>query len=278
MATAMRRFLRCAPMGATGAIACATSPPPGPQDEFGRLRLEMELAKLRPDDAARRQRWVEDDKTWGKLPARAWPPYQPAASVAPELRKILDAERCPSPGSPMSTKCTKATFDLATCRVFNSFEVAQGLQAYKAQASVGDLDGMVALGICLIEGIGGVPRDEAQGIQWLRRAADLDSAQGQVELGCILYNGTEDGLEEDEEAALALFRKAAERRHPHAMFMVADCLLEGCACTRDWAAAVPLLADASDQGHRGARQHLGQLLDGNWRGFRGTSDEFLSTH
>ena len=37
-------------------------------------------------------------------------------------------------------------------------------------------------------------------------------------------------MEEDEAAAFQLFEAAAERQHPPAMFMVADCLLENAGC------------------------------------------------
>jgi len=168
-------------------------------------------------------------------------------------------------GAAMSTECTRATFDLATALVFASVDPATGLQTYRELGGAGDTDSMVAAGVCLIEGLG-VPRNNEEGLQWLHRACDLGSAQGQFELGTLVYTGSAD-LEEDEVAAFELFHKAANQEHASGMFMVADCLLEGIGCEQDQGKAVPLLLAAANLGHRGARQHLRQLLDGNWQGF-----------
>ena len=79
-------------------------------------------------------------------------------------------------------------------------------------------------------------------------------------------------VEEDEEAAVALFRLAAAQNHAAGMFMLGDCMLEGDGCAREPGRAVPLLFVAAELGHRGARQHIRQLLDGTWHGFRGAQE------
>jgi TPR repeat protein len=56
------------------------------------------------------------------------------------------------------------------------------------------------------------------------------------------------------------------------MFMLGDCLLEGTGCPREPGRAVAFLYAAAETGHRGARQHIRQLLDGTWHGFRGRAD------
>lgn len=245
---------------AAGVVACAAGAAP-------RSALEEELAKLRPGEKEMREKWVKDDReSWRKLPPRAWPTHQPAADRIPQLRAKLQEERCPSAGTRgASETCVRTHFDLATALVFNDVDARAGLAVYRGLGEAGDLDGMVATGVCLVEALG-VPRDDAEGLRWLRKASDQGSPQGQFELGTITYTGLA-GVDEDEMAAFDLFQRAARQGHASGMFMVADCLLEGIGCKQDQARAVPLLKAAADLGHRGARQHLRQLLDGNWRSF-----------
>jgi len=231
--------------------------------------LEDELAKLRPVEAAMRERWMKDEEDGGfrKLPPRAWPARQPKAEELPALRAQLEANRCPpaSQIKSMSKVCGELTFDLASTLVFNALEGTSGFEMYHELGRNGYQDGMVGVGVCMVEGLT-IPRQEKEGIKWLRQAVEAGSAQAQVELGNLYYTGT-DLIEEDETAAVQLFEAAAVQKHSHGMFMLADCLLEGSGCDPDPARAVPLLYAAAESGHRGARQHLRQLLDGDWRGF-----------
>ena len=66
---------------------------------------------------------------------------------------------------------------------------------------------------------------------------------------------------DDAEAAFALFKKAAGKEHVGAMYMMADCLIEGEGTESDVARAIPLLYQAADKGHRYARQRVRELLN-----------------
>lgn len=232
-------------------------------------RLQKELAKLRPGEAAMRAKWEKDEEGWHRLPPRAWPPRQPKAGEVPALEAQLQAARCPPAGSTMSPACTELTFDLASAMVFGGADPPRGLSAYRMMAEAGYADAAVACGVCLLEGLGST-QDYDEGLRLLQHASGEGSAQAHFELGTLLLVGGA-GLEEDEEAAFELFEKAAVQKHASGMFMVADCLLEGVGCEPDAARAVPLLLAAAEQGHRGARQHLRQLLDGKWLGFDGAA-------
>ena len=174
---------------------------------------------------------------------KAWPAYQPPKEKIPFLEGKLEA--CPrNPGAPMSQDCVKAHFDYATALVFGLADPPAGLDRYTQLAEAGNVDGMVAVGVTLLEGHG-VPKDEEAGIRWLRAASDLDSAQGHYELGTVLYLGQV--VEEDEEAAVALFRRAAAQNHAAGMFMLGDCMLEGDGCAREPGRAVPLLIKRAER-------------------------------
>jgi len=246
------------PFGAAGFVACNSAP----------ASFQDELAKLRPQEAALRAQWTREEQGGlKKLPPRAWPLYQPKAEEIESLRARLEAERCPPVGSTMSPVCTKTNFDLATALVFNDEDAPTGLTIYQGLGKTGNLDGMVATGVVLVEGLG-VTRDEKEGLRWLRQAVDQGSAQGSFEVGTLLFMGGAN-LQEDEAAGFKLFEQAAAQKHAAGMFMVADCLLEGAGCgeNADKARAVPLLHAAAVQGHRGARQYLRMLWDGKWTSF-----------
>ncbi|CAK0880334.1 unnamed protein product [Prorocentrum cordatum] len=215
-----------------------------------------------------RERWIEEEKGWAQLPPRAWPPRQPKATEAQGLRDQLRADRCPLPGQPAPDKCLRTMFDLATALAFGKGDPPEGVAMYRAMSEAGDLDSTVALAVCLVEDVAG--SDDEHGVRLLRAACARGSAQAWYELGTLLLVGGA-GLEEDEPAAFDCFRQAAEQGHSAGMFMMADCLLEGVGCETDAARAVPLLHASAERGHRGARQHLRQLLDGNWWGFDGAA-------
>jgi len=239
---------------------------PQADSESARQRLIAALNKLRPNEAAMRAKWIEDEQGWHKLPPRAWPPIQPKANEVPALRAQLEAAKCLPAGATMNTpECKQMIFHLASGLIFASVDPTEGFKLYQELGTLGDADAMVGTAICLLEGLG-AEKDDSHGLSWLRQASKEGNAQADFELGTLLFTGG-GGLQEDEEAAVALFQRAAEQQHESAMFMLADCLLEGVGCATDHAKAVPLLHAAAMKGHRGARQHLRQLLDGNWRGF-----------
>jgi TPR repeat protein len=66
---------------------------------------------------------------------------------------------------------------------------------------------MIRLGICYAQGTG-VPKDEAEAVQWCRKAADLGNALGMYNLGVCYYNGI--GVPKDEAEAIKWYRKAAD--------------------------------------------------------------------
>ena len=222
--------------------------------------VHVELQKLRLGEAAMRERWEADEEGWRKLPPRAWPPYQPKRD---EIHSCTSAQvaSCHASGASASPECVQATFDLATCLVFNGIDVVTGLREYRALAEAGHHDSMVGIGIVLVEGISGTEEDPATGLHWLSRAAAGNSAQAQYELGVLHYMGIDDHLAMDEGAAFQWFERAAQQGHTSALFMLADCLLDGCGCERDAPRAVPLLHAAAERGHRFARQYVLEWLD-----------------
>jgi hypothetical protein len=250
--------------------------------------LAYVLSRLRENAEDFLQRWERDEDGWRKLPPRSWPTKQPDADQIPALERKLVELACPDASGPhtifdpetatplkelkpMSGPCREAAFDLATALVFNNMDCdRKGHNDYRGLADRGDLDGVVATGICLVEGIG-VEANERQGLKWLQRAAKAGSSQGYYELGSLHYRGLQDTagrvvVAENDETAFQYYSEGAKQGHRDCMFMRGDCLLEGLGCAKDEVAAVPLLYASAELGHRFARQRIRELLRGDFGG------------
>jgi hypothetical protein len=249
-----------------------------------RFSTQEELNKLRVKEKEMMERWEKDEEGWRELPARAWPPYQPNPE---QLQGILaeivingcDVFMIPD-GDGVSTTfsdkqeekedededndgtnkmCTDLLFDMATSFVFYNVNPSAGLRHYEKLANRGHVDSMVACGIILCEGLG-VPPREKEGLEWLQKAVALGSTQGCYELGTLYYIGIDGVLEEDPKKAFELFERAAAEDHTAALYMVADCLVEGEGTEKNVARAVPLFYKAAERGHRFSRQRIRELL------------------
>jgi TPR repeat protein len=244
-----------APVPAAAAAAGRAAPPSG--------ELSQALAGLRRTEADMRLRWERDEDNWRKLPARAWPDYQPDVEEIPALRTKV-TKQCASESQQRSADCMQRKFDLATALTFNQMEGEEGLGLYRELAAQGHTDGMTALGICLLEGI---PRledvDAPGGVQWLRRAAELNNIQSVYELGILYYTGSADPvIAEDEAKAFSYFEQSANKSHTCGLYMTALMMMkqEG-GCSADPPRSLDLLYRAGERGHRTARAALLKILD-----------------
>jgi hypothetical protein len=211
---------------------------------FRATLLRSALGKYRKEELEMRERWERDEgEKWRQLPARAWPENQPNAEDIPGL----ESGQC---GDAMSSsQCSSLAFQLATGLLFNHLDVNRGFGIYQHLASKGHVDGMVAVGVLLTEGLG-VKANEAEGVEWLRRGCAAGSTQAMYELGTVYYTGIEGVVEEDEALAFEMFANAAKTHHVGACFMVADMLLDGAGVETDVERAIPLLFEvrACDSG------------------------------
>eukprot|EP00531_Pseudo-nitzschia_arenysensis_P015901 CAMPEP_0116124610 /NCGR_PEP_ID=MMETSP0329-20121206/5369_1 /TAXON_ID=697910 /ORGANISM="Pseudo-nitzschia arenysensis, Strain B593" /LENGTH=368 /DNA_ID=CAMNT_0003618595 /DNA_START=42 /DNA_END=1148 /DNA_ORIENTATION=+ len=256
-----------------------------------RLNTRQQVSKLRTMKDELLDRWQKDEEGWRNLPSRAWPEYQPnqeeLEGIVAQVERLGCSQRVmeekPSrfswfgfgrKSSCSLDQCKKLLFDMASGLVFYQVDPVTGFALYEALAKRGHTDAMVACGIVLIEGLG-VSQREHEGLAWLEKAvAAHDSsnaettasmAQASYELGCVYYTGIDGIVEEDAEKAFGLFEKAAEQEHTAALYMVADCLVEGDGTERNVSKAVPLFYKAAERGHRYSRQRIRELLQhGNY--------------
>jgi TPR repeat protein len=233
-----------------------------------RINTQQALSKIRRIEQEMLQRWQNDEDGWRELPARAWPAYQPNAEQLKGIRAEIRTNGCNTSTATSSSKtnnnnnydlCTELLFNSATAMVFYNVDAEAGFRQFEELAKQGHVESMVACGVILLEGMG-VPTQEEKGIEWLRKAVALGSAQACYELGTALYTGIDGLMDEDPEGAFELFSRAAETDHTAALYMMADCLVEGEGTKKDIARAVPLLYKAAEQGHRYSRQRIRELL------------------
>ena len=164
---------------------------------------------------------------------------------------------------------------------FDEESQKKGFEILRALAEKGHPDAMVYYGMCLNEGrANNVPNSETA-VSWFRRCANLyEHKQSQYELGVAFYTG--EGVPEDEEEAVRLFRLAANQNHPAACYLLGDCLLDGIGVQRDRGMALEWLVKSAELGHRGARSRVMAVLEkkegGDYGAFTDASRQTLVEH
>ncbi|RHY17910.1 hypothetical protein DYB25_006435 [Aphanomyces astaci] len=231
--------------------------------------LDNELKRIRSFEAEMRERWIKDEDNWRTLPSRVWPSYHPPvaqqASLEAKVKSLCKTSQ------PTNDVCFQNRFDLATLLVFNSIDPEAGFRMYTSLADDGFVDGIVAAGVCLVEGFG-VDQDYARGVAYLQRASQLGHPQADYELAVLHYTGAAaPSLPASDELAFALFERAMNQgRFSYATYMVADMLLDQ-ANPDEYGRALSLMYDAADNGHRYARQEVLSFLSGRHKALRRAS-------
>ena len=185
-------------------VAHAASQEVSPQPSTSTSRreeLRAALETVRRNEKEINERWERDEvEKFRNLPSRAWPEYQPGVLDVPKITANLKNAGCldSSKGCPKrpdeqiivckSPECERSSFDLAVALLFNNLDCERGLRIFSRLADRGHVDGMVATGIVLVEGLGVEP-NEKEGIKWLRAAVKRGSAQAYYELGSAAYSG-----------------------------------------------------------------------------------------
>lgn len=116
------------------------------------------------------------------------------------------------------------------------------------------------LGIILNDGkIAGVDANPEQAVVWWRRCVDVHRhITSMYELAVAMYTG--EGIPENTEFAVKLFRQAAHLGHPGAAYMLGECLLAGVGVERDRSDALEWLVTAAELGHQLARRRVFVVL------------------
>ena len=133
-----------------------------------------------------------------------------------------------------------------------AYEAGDYVTAYRLQlplAEDGFAKAQVNLGIMYAYGRG-VPQDDAEAVEWFRRAADQGDAFAQHNLGVFYQAGR--GVLLDGTDAVRWFRKAADQGLADAQYDLGHAYAEGRGVPQDSVAAYMWLSLSADQGYQKA--------------------------
>ena len=147
----------------------------------------------------------------------------------------------------------RALYQLGRAYAANQ-QMKDAVAAYRKAAEKGSSAAMVELGTLLTSGAG-VQKDEAQGRQWLQRAATAGNPRAAVTLA-----NTEGGTPSDPGEARALLEKAAAANSAEAQFQLGVMYAEGTGGPQDDAAARAMFEKAAAQGHAQALDWMGAFV------------------
>ncbi len=123
-------------------------------------------------------------------------------------------------------------------------------------AEQGHASAQLKLGLMYRRG-DGIPRDDAQTVVWLRKAAEQGLAVAQFHLGLQYSEGR--GVPSDPAQALAWYRKAADQGHARAQFNVGNSHMRGDVVSKDFVLAASWYRKAAEQGLAEAEFNMGAM-------------------
>lgn len=140
----------------------------------------------------------------------------------------------------------------------------KAMQWYKRAATLGDTPAMYKVGMILIKGLLGQPRNPREAISWLKRAAenaDVENPHALHELG-LLYEsaGPTDVILRDVDYAYRLFKQAADFGYKFSQFRLGCCHEYGLlGCPIDPRLSIMWYSKAAEQG-----EHQSELALSGW--------------
>lgn len=134
-------------------------------------------------------------------------------------------------------------------------------QAFKKRAEAGAPFAMNRLGDCYYYG-NGVEENNEKAVEWYRKAAEKDDAQGLLNWGVCYDNGQ--GVEENNDEAVKYFRKADERGVIDAKYRLGECCRYGYGVERDFETAKDLLRKATLSDDEAVEKGAKAALE-NWK-------------
>ena len=240
----------------------------GSMSETEAQRFDKALAHHRSQISSYRRRWeysADSSATISTtIPSRSWPDSVPPEEDLPFL--LEDIKYCDRSRKFMFDKnnnyCDTLRFRVASSLLMQYDDESQkkGLDMLKTLAEKDHRDAMVFYGMCLNDGRAGMEPNPKAAVSCFVRCSNMHQhPHSQYELGVAYYTG--EGVTENEEEAVRLFKLAADNNHPAACYMLGDCLLDGIGIHVDRALALEWLVRAAELGHRGARSRVMAVLE-----------------
>jgi len=140
----------------------------------------------------------------------------------------------------------------------------KSVQWYKRAATLGDTAAMYKIGMVLLKGLLGQPKNPREAVSWLKRAAeraDKENPHALHELG-LLYESAapNDSIVRDEKYSFQLFREAAELGYKYSQFRLGSAFEYGLlGCNIDARQSIAWYSRAAAQG-----EHQSELALSGW--------------
>ncbi len=145
---------------------------------------------------------------------------------------------------------------------FKQHDYTTAFQHYTEKADEGNVTAQNALSYLYFRGLG-TQKNDAKGLEWLRKAATLNSPRAQYDLGMFYLQGNH--VHQDIDEAFLWLEKAAAQDYADAQYNLALMYYRGDATDQNITKTAQLLERAAQQGHQGAIANVGriymQLLD-----------------
>ena len=185
-------------------------------------------------------------------------------SDGPEAREALVASRAPSrtpaptlPTAALDSEASELLFERAL-EAYNANHHSKAVELYRRAASQGSLKAMHNLARLLERGEG-VEANQAEAVQWFRKAAsEGQSPQSMCSLATLLLKGQ--GVKKDVPEALEWYRRSAALGEAESSFSLGVVYQRGLEVPRDMAAAETWYRRAAGEGHRRAMYNLAIVL------------------
>ena len=125
-----------------------------------------------------------------------------------------------------------------------------------AIAKEGKVWAQLQLGIKYLEGIQGFDKNVAEGVRYIRMAAEGGYVEAKFSLGIFYYEG--EGVSQDYNIALDWLRQAADEGYAPAQYMMGRMYYHGEGVDKDYKEALIWFKKAADQGYDEAQYRLGK--------------------
>ncbi|MGL4942080.1 MAG: tetratricopeptide repeat protein [Thermoguttaceae bacterium] len=106
-----------------------------------------------------------------------------------------------------------------------------------------------------LDGTNGFEKNEQEARRWLRKGAELGSANAQLAIG-VFYKEGRGGLQKDAHEAARWFQQSAAQGNARAQFMLAGCYFFGDGVEKDLAEYERLMRQSAANGYQPAKENL----------------------
>lgn len=127
-------------------------------------------------------------------------------------------------------------------------------------AELGFMEAQYMLGLCYLEGDGGVKKNITKAVQLLEKASNQGNSKAKFDLGKLYLISTGGSIRKDPTKAFNYFQEAASEGNVDAFTGLGFCYMDGNGVLKDLEKAKHYFALATAKGDKAAMQNLGYLL------------------